>query len=271
MGRLSKTKKLNIWMNGELVGAWYEPSRGDAELRYETSWLNSPAFRPLSLSLPANAINPVVKGGKVTAFFDNLLPDSDAIRRRLQMKFSVPGANAIDLMAAIGRDCVGAIQLLPEHETPHGITTIEAEPLTEADIERVLSNTIATPGALGQVDVDDFSISIAGAQEKTALLWHENRWCRPLGATPTTHIFKLPMGLVGNRMADMRTSVENEWLCSRILNAYGIATAHSEIHHFGDQKCLTFRQSTSFQWSILAAFAAGRFLSDNWHACLSQI
>lgn len=242
MGRPSKSKTLNIWMNGELVGVWIEPSRGEAEFRYEKSWFNSGSFRSLSLSLPANPIGPVVKGERVTAFFDNLLPDSDSIRRRLQQKFSVPGSNAIDLLTAIGRDCAGAIQLLPEHESPHCITKIDADPLTEHDIERVLSNTVAAPGVLGHFDEDDFRISIAGAQEKTALLWHEERWCRPLGATPTTHIFKLPIGLVGNRMADMRTSVENEWLCSRILNAYGIATAQSEIYHFGDQKCLVVKR-----------------------------
>ncbi|MDQ6950645.1 MAG: HipA N-terminal domain-containing protein [Mariprofundales bacterium] len=182
-----------------------------------------------SLSLPANPIGSAIKGERVTAFFDNLLPDSDSIRRQLQQKFSIPGSNAIDLLTAIGRDCVGAIQLLPEHESPHDVTKINADPLTERDIERVLSNTVAAPGVLGHFEEDDLRISIAGAQEKTALLWHQGRWCRPLGATPTTHIFKLPIGLVGNRMADMRTSVENEWLCSRILNAYGIATAQSEI------------------------------------------
>jgi len=45
--------------------------------------------------------------------------------------------------------------------------------------------------------------------EKTALLRHKGQWLRPLGATPTTHIIKLPMGLVGNMQADMRTSVYN--------------------------------------------------------------
>jgi serine/threonine-protein kinase HipA len=85
---------------------------------------------------------------------------------------------------------------------------------------------------------DDFRISIAGAQEKTAFLYHEGKWCRPLGAPPTTHIFKLPVGLVGGTQADMRTSVEYEWLCARILRAYGLAVARSEIGQFGSQKVL---------------------------------
>ncbi len=40
----------------------------------------------------------------------------------------------------------------------------------------------------------DFRICLAGAQEKTALLYHDGRWCRPSGAMPTSHLFKLPIG-----------------------------------------------------------------------------
>lgn len=33
-------------------------------------------------------------------------------------------------------------------------------------------------------------------------------------------------------------SVENEWLCSKIMDAYGIPTASCEIERFDDQKVL---------------------------------
>lgn len=46
--------------------------------------------RPLSLSLPFNLQNLPLKGQKVANYFDNLLPDSDAIRRRVAERFS-PG------------------------------------------------------------------------------------------------------------------------------------------------------------------------------------
>jgi serine/threonine-protein kinase HipA len=80
----------------------------------------------------------------------------------------------------------------------------------------------------------DFRISIAGAQEKTALLRHEGKWMRPLGATPTTHIVKLPLGLVGNMQADMRTSVYNEWLCLKLMGALGFEVAQADIATFAD-------------------------------------
>jgi len=69
-------------------------------------------------------------------------------------------------------------------------------------------------------------------------LWHNNQWHMPVGTTPTTHIMKLPLGLVGNMRADMSASIENEWLCSKIMQAYGIETALCDIAQFGESKAL---------------------------------
>ena len=110
--------------------------------------------------------------------------------------------------------------------------------LSEAGVARLLRNTTSTQ-ALGQHGHDeDLRLSIAGAQEKTALLRHKGRWLLPRGNTPTTHIFKLPLGLVGHMQADMRTSVENEWLCSKIVDAYKVPIARCEIENFEDRKAL---------------------------------
>lgn len=46
------------------------------------------------------------------------------------------------------------------------------------------------------------------------------------------------MGLVGNLQADMQESVENEWLCSKIVAAFGIPVAHCDIGIFEDLKVL---------------------------------
>ena len=85
---------------------------------------------------------------------------------------------------------------------------------------------------------DDFRVSLAGAQEKDAFLRWDGKWMKPRGATPTTHIFKLPLGLVGGRQADFSTSVDNEWLCLRLLKAYGLPTARARIATFGKQRVL---------------------------------
>ena len=127
--------------------------------------------------------------------------------------YKLASIEAFDLLQEIGRDCVGAVQLLKEDEAPTDVQRIEGSPMTEEDVERHLIQ-LTRSGPLGRgEDADDLRISLAGAQEKTALLWHNGGWMRPHGSTPTTHILKLPLGLVGHRKADLTASVENEWLC----------------------------------------------------------
>lgn len=237
MGRRAKTTRLNIWMNGIPVGYW-ETARQGERLAYFNEWLTDEQSRPLSLSLPFLPGNFPYQGQVVTDYFDNLLPDNDAIRRRLAQRHQAGGTGAFQLLAKLGRDCVGAIQLLPEDESPSDIYEINGKALNAAGVARQLRNATSAQ-ALGQHDHDeDLRLSLAGAQEKTALLRHEGQWLLPHGSTPTTHILKLPLGLVGHMQADMRTSVENEWLCSKIMGAYEIPIARCEIAHFEDQKAL---------------------------------
>lgn len=235
-GRPSRSRALGIWANGLRVGRWLIPASGPMELAYDPAWVASDEARPLSLSLPMNLDGVPLKGEKVGFYFDNLLPDSEAIRARVRARFAVPSGSSFDLLAAIGRDCVGAVQLLPDGATPEGVTEISASPLTDSGVEKLLLGAAAPSGMQG--DDDDFRISIAGAQEKTALTWHKGRWCKPRHATPTTHIFKLPLGLVGQRQMDMSTSLENEWLCSRLLHGYGVPVASCEVKQFNDTRAL---------------------------------
>lgn len=239
MGRRSHSQTLALWANGEYVGRWTTSTRGDMELQYDAAWLASPSGRPLSLSLPFNLNNEVLKGNSVAHYFEGLLPDSDAIRKRVAARFKTGSTDAFDLLGAIGRDCVGALQLLPDGETPRGVGRIEGVMVDEDAIERHLLEVVTPNRFSGAIDADDdFRISLAGAQEKDAFLLWDGKWMKPRGATPTTHIFKLPLGLVGGRQADFSTSVDNEWLCLRLFKAYGLPTAEASISTFGKQRVL---------------------------------
>jgi serine/threonine-protein kinase HipA len=227
---------LMIWMNGERVGEWTTLRTGTPVFRYERTWAQSPNVRSLSLSLPITA-DREVRGDAVDYYFDNLLPDSTEIRRRIRTRFQTRSTGAFDLLSAIGRDCAGAVQLLPPGEKPDGWNRIDAKPLSPLEVEATLREvTVATP--LGAEEQNEFRISLAGAQEKTALLRMGGKWFQPLDATPTTHILKLPLGTVGNFQGDFSDSVENEWLCGRLLRELGFQTAASEIARFGKQRVL---------------------------------
>lgn len=239
MGRRSHGQTLTLWANGETVGRWTLTARGDMALQYDAGWLTSPLGRPISLSLPFNLNNELLKGDNVAHYFEGLLPDSDAIRKRIAARFKTGSTEAFDLLAAIGRDCVGALQLLPDGETPTGVDRIDGVVLDEEAIERHLLEVVNPNRFGGPRDPDDdFRISLAGAQEKDAFLWWDGQWMKPRGATPTTHIFKMPLGMVGGRQADFSTSMDNEWLCLRLLSAYGLPAAQARIATFGRQRVL---------------------------------
>ena len=231
---------LNVWMNGDLVGTWTTRRSGTSNFRYEQTWAELPRARALSLSLPLTA-DLEVRGSVVDYFFDNLLPDSVDIRRRIRERFKVRSTGAFDLLEAIGRDCVGAVQLLPTDREPSGWNQINVQALTDNDVERAL-RAVTAPPSLGAADEDDFRISIAGAQEKTALLSMGGVWYRPRGATPTTHILKLPLGIIGNFRGDFSDSVENEWLCAQLLHEFGFRVADTRMATFGAQKALVVKR-----------------------------
>lgn len=241
VGRPPKTRRLDVWMNGLLVGHWTHSAAGLHHFAYGESWLETPQRRPVSLSLPLAIGTRGESGPKVVSYFDNLLPDSITIRHRVALRHGAASADTFDLLEKTGRDCVGAVQLMPAGAIPEHVFTIAGQPLTEQEIAARLDRTVAGVG-LGAPGEEDLRISIAGAQEKTALLFHDGRWHLPSGATPTTHIFKLPMGDVGDVRADFSTSVENEWLCSRIMQAYGLPAADCDLAVFGRHKVLVVRR-----------------------------
>lgn len=239
MGRRSHSQTLHLWANGDYVGRWTVNANGDSELAYDAGWRQSKLGRPISLSLPFNMRDEPLKGAKVSNYFEGLLPDSDIIRKRVATRFKTGSLDPFDLLAAVGRDCVGALQLLPEGAKPGGLVHVAGIAVSEEDIERHLLEVVNLErhGAADDAD-DDFRISLAGAQEKYAFLRWDGKWMKPRGATPTTHIFKLPIGMVGGKRADFTTSVDNEWLCLRLFKEFGLPTANAEIATFGAQRVL---------------------------------
>ena len=182
MGRRSQTQSLNLWMNGLPVGTW-ESVRDGERLTYFESWLGDEQGRPLSLSLPFTPGNQPYRGQVVADYFDNLLPDSEPIRRRIARRYKTGGTAPFQLLAALGRDCVGAIQMLPPDEAPEDLESITGRVLTDAEIARLLRETTSAPQLGQHSPVDDLRLSIAGAQEKTALLWHDGQRSGPACGT----------------------------------------------------------------------------------------
>ncbi|MDX2103175.1 MAG: type II toxin-antitoxin system HipA family toxin [Alphaproteobacteria bacterium] len=233
MARPRTHSYLNVFINGRLVGLLHSASSGAIDFRYDPSWLTWDNSFPISLSLPLREDS--FQGQPVKNVFDNLLPDNDAIRRRIAARVGAEGEDFYSLLSVLGRDCVGALQFLPDGVDPETVGAANGIPVSDSDIAETLASLERTP--LGIDRDNDFRISIAGAQEKTALLRKDGQWYRPTGISATTHILKPQIGTLPNGI-DLSNSVENEFLCSRLIAAFGIATATVELAQFGDQRTL---------------------------------
>jgi len=150
MARSTQPTRLNLWMNGLPVGHW-ETTRHGERLVYRDDWIADPQGRPLSLSLPFTPGNQPYRGQLVADYFDNLLPDSEPIRRRIATRYRTGSTAPFALLAALGRDCVGALQMLPPDETPVDLASISGRVLSDNEIASLLRGTTST-SPLGQHD-----------------------------------------------------------------------------------------------------------------------
>jgi serine/threonine-protein kinase HipA len=225
---------LKVWMNGEPVGLWTVDSAGGHRFDYDPGWRTSAHGRPLSQSIRLDDSGSA-QGPAVGRWFEGLLPEDPQHRRALQTRYGARSLEPVDLLEAAGQDCVGAVQLCPPDTEPEMPGEVRSTPLGAREVEDALHDLTRGTGPANA----GLRLVLPGGRDKTALLRIGAAWHRPLVATPTTHLIKLPSGRPqGERRFDLGSVVENEWLSLRFLKALGLPTARAEIVRFGSIKAL---------------------------------
>lgn len=224
-GRRTRQNKTAVWYERSKVGTLTRATDGAISFTYDPAWLASKTAFPVASALPLSKAR--WQGDSVVAAFDNLLPDAEGeLREKIAARVGAQGKDVFSLLSVLGRDCVGALQFLPVDEAP-AEQDMQYRIISEEELVADLKNLAAAP--LAQGDDEDFRISIAGAQEKTAYLRVEGEWAKPRGITPTSHIFKTPMGILpGPDQIDLSDSVENELFCMTLAREIGMPAAHVE-------------------------------------------
>lgn len=237
MARKRTRIPLDVYLNARLVGRLRRLASGAIDFQYDESWLDWEHALPISISLPLREDR--YTGDPVIAVFDNLLPDNEPIRRRVAERVKADGYDAYSLLVKVGRDCVGALQFLPEGQDPDPAGMVEGRVASEDYIAKKIHDLKITP--LGVDEDEEFRISIAGAQDKTAFLYWKGKWHIPHGTTATTHIMKPQIGMVPGGI-DLTQSVENEHLCLKLTAALGLPSAETEITDFGGERVLVIER-----------------------------
>ena len=233
-------KRLAVWRDQRLLG--YLTGTGSTiRFRYEAEVVEQFGLgRPIiSMSLPTSTS--VFSDRQCRPFFDGLLPEGQA-RRIIAYDLGIPEADTFSMLAVLGRECAGALAVLPEGEEPlEATSTGSLTVLGRSEIDALIANLRFEPFGAGA----GLRVSLGGVQEKLLLTEFsaadgtnqtaEKRWALPTGPVASTHILKPEIaGLIGN--------VANEALCLRFAAIAGVDAALCEVATFADRQVLVVRR-----------------------------
>jgi serine/threonine-protein kinase HipA len=210
--------RLAIWLYGRQVALVEKERKNRLRLSYtENALATYEGGLPL-LSLGFPLTRDRHPNGVTRAFLDGLLPEGEP-RLAIAADFNLAASDVFGLLAALGRDCAGAIVVQPEDDPPPPApTTLSAEPLSADDLGELVANLRSAPLGIRR----NVRLSLAGVQEKLLLTrMPDGAWGRPVDGTPSTHILK-------PEIENFKNTVENEAFCMRIAKHLGLPVAHVE-------------------------------------------
>lgn len=182
---------LVIYLDGRRAGVATQSNTGNLTFRYDESYRRSANATPLSLAMPLAGAEH--KKRVVLPYLQGLLPDSDDALRAIAQRYSVSPRSVFALLAQVGSDVAGAVEMRLEGEKSSDAsqTRNDVRIVDDTELGRMLRHVVLEYAEGVAYDDQIGHFSLAGAQPKIALhRTSEGQWAVPLDATPTTHILK---------------------------------------------------------------------------------
>lgn len=239
---------LSVLLRGELVGTLVEGVTPDYTFTYESALVDDVAAADslvLSCSLPLRQerFEPM----EARPFFEGLLPEGSQRERISRVLPNTDPGHTYRLLEQLGRDCAGAVVIVPEGEE----SSERAESIrwmTEEDVGKLIEELPARPLGVSP-DREHMRLSLAGVQSKAILVRNSaGQFGEPREGTPSTHILK-PQYPAG----DYEDLVFNERFCLRVAECVGLPVTHSELLELADFPVLLlerFDRSTDGQLTL---------------------
>jgi serine/threonine-protein kinase HipA len=185
----------------------------------------------LSAALPARLGR--YSPSEAAPFLDGLLPDGSA-RAGLERRFAVHRVDSFSLLAAVGRECAGAVSLVPPGEPwPLGPT---------AATDRVALDDRAIAGRLAALADDPFGVdadtrgTLAGTPWKLPLaMAPDGTWSAPAAGTWSTHLLR-------PEPPDRRGLVATEAFALSVMRGAGLRVVDADARTIGGSPVLVVRR-----------------------------
>ena len=215
------SERLAVRHFGRAVGTITRTSSGALSFEYADSWLETGGGFALAASLPLRP------GVRETAFFRNLLPEAGA-RERIAKSAGISPENDFAFLRIFGADCAGSLEITDPDERPRASAPSDILLLTGEDGANLATKSgfasLFRPGRRVR-------LSLAGAQNKLAVIRTDDGLAVPLDGRPSTHILKLPN-------PDYKGLVENEALMLSVARAIGLPVVEHDVVTVGKSKML---------------------------------
>ena len=214
-------KALSVRIGGIPVARLSHHRNGRLSLRYLDSWIDKvdDGAYPLSLSLPVR--DGVHSHNVVEPFLAGLLPDNPNHRKILGSIYGISGENDFSLLGEIGRDCAGAVSIVSEDDPviPEDQVPEDYQALTEAELAKLIRELPQRPLFAAE---ESFRLSLAGVNDKAAVLVKDGKVCLPRNGYPSAQILKADI----QRLPD---SIRLENFCLRVASKIGLKVPKSRV------------------------------------------
>ncbi len=212
------TRLLDVYFGETKAGRLTQEESGVLAFAYDESHLARRDARAISFSMP---LREEPYGDRVVRpFFSGLLPDEGA-RQRLAGALGISAGNTFGLLEIIGGECAGALSLYPPGHEPPPSNDDDVEPLDARQLREIFGKLRERPLLGGE---DGVRLSLAGAQDKLAVIVEADGIGLAKGGRPTTHILK-PV------IPSLEGAVENELFCMRLAARIGFPVPRTEMRH----------------------------------------
>lgn len=178
------SESLNLFYNDELVGVLTEDDEERLSFSYSDSWLNIENSFAISVNLPLKST--LYGHMQAKAFFENLLPEGE-VKKAIESFSQKNVTDEFHFLKEFGVDCAGAF-ILSSAEGPKPEEEFTSKEIKVEKIYDYLREKRPLTGTI--INEEGGRFSLAGAQDKFAVIYKKNRLFIPLNGEPTTHILK---------------------------------------------------------------------------------
>lgn len=234
-------KTLSVYYSQQKIGNLTVADDLQYQFAYANEWLKADNAFPLSCSLP---LTDKPSSHQIAyAFFSNLIPEGD-LRDKLAKQLGLSEQNDFGLLEIIGGDVAGAISLYTEPEisfllkTPASQNKLTLKQLDNNDLHFILNKLKTHPFLVNSAELNQgekLRLSLAGAQNKLPIIYHNQLFSLPLGNTPSSHILKPDN-------EHIQGLVINEAFCMKLAKACGLAVAEIKLMQIIDQTILLVKR-----------------------------